>query len=145
VRVWQTAWFEGEVSGTPPPACQWRFNGRPLEGQTGAKLTLSNVIAAQTGVYDMLATNAGGSTNSEPVSLSVETNALALVPVPGAGGGQVQFKVYSLEGRQYFLQYKDDLSEPGWTDLPVVPGGGIVILSDTPGNSPERFYRVREE
>ena len=54
----------------------------------------------------------------------------------------------TLEGNQYFLEYKNDWSEEHWTSLPAVRGYGygvMRVLNDPDASGPQRFYRVREE
>lgn len=54
--------FSAQISGNPPPAYAWKFNGQPLAGQTSSSLTLPSVTAASAGTYELTATNAQGST-----------------------------------------------------------------------------------
>lgn len=64
----QTAEFVVVATGTPPLAYEWRKNGNPLSdgsnvsGADTATLKLTNVQAADVGSYDVVVSNAGGST-----------------------------------------------------------------------------------
>jgi hypothetical protein len=49
-------------------------------------------------------------------------------------------------GKNYYLEFKDTLSDPAWTALPLLEGGGALkALSDPAANSAHRFYRARVE
>lgn len=62
-------------------------------------------------------------------------------------GSQATLTITSIPGRTYFLEYKDDLSSTSWTpDLPgVAATGDSLTLTNAPGSSTQRFYRVRAE
>jgi uncharacterized repeat protein (TIGR01451 family) len=50
----------------------------------------------------------------------------------------------SVAGETYILQYKNSLTEPGWTNVPgatVAGTGGVVVLQDNSAGT-DRFYRV---
>jgi hypothetical protein len=59
------------VSGAPAPAYQWRKEGVPIPGATGATLALPAVQADAAGNYSVVVTNALGSVTSLPASLAV--------------------------------------------------------------------------
>jgi uncharacterized repeat protein (TIGR01451 family) len=50
------------------------------------------------------------------------------------------------QGKSYTVQYKNNLSDPAWTDLPGMPvtgtGGNLNINDPTPAGLPSRFYRI---
>lgn len=69
----ETAVFTVAATGSPAPTFQWRKDGSPLSGQTGATLTLTNVQPADEGSYVAVATNSGGSASSSPAVLTVNT------------------------------------------------------------------------
>lgn len=51
--------------GVPPLAYQWRHNGTPIAGATTLSYTVAGVNAANAGAYDLVVTNAYGSTVSQ--------------------------------------------------------------------------------
>jgi hypothetical protein len=53
--------------GVPPLSLQWRLNGKPIPGATNLSYTVASVNAANAGNYDLLVTNAYGSTTSKAV------------------------------------------------------------------------------
>lgn len=63
--------FAAMASGTGPFAWQWRVNGTPLNGQTNSWLSLTGLQYADSGNYDVVASNAGGSVTSIVAFLSV--------------------------------------------------------------------------
>ncbi|MBK9138765.1 MAG: immunoglobulin domain-containing protein [Verrucomicrobia bacterium] len=67
----ETVVFEAQVIGSLPLNLQWTKNGTPIPGATAAKLTLSNVQAADEGNYALTAANAGGTVTTPAVRLTV--------------------------------------------------------------------------
>lgn len=61
------------VNGQGPFTYQWRFNGQPIAGATGSSLSLPRVAAANFGNYDVIVSNAAGSTTSDPASLAKQS------------------------------------------------------------------------
>ncbi|TVQ58200.1 MAG: hypothetical protein EA377_00310, partial [Phycisphaerales bacterium] len=75
----QNATFSVEVAnGSDDLTYQWRRNGTPLtdggniSGALSDTLTISNVLSEDVGAYDVLVTNACGTTGSTPAALSVQ-------------------------------------------------------------------------
>lgn len=63
--------FTVEAGGDSPLSYQWQFNGTNLSAATNVILLLTNVTAAHSGSYVVVITNAFGSTNSQPATLTV--------------------------------------------------------------------------
>jgi autotransporter-associated beta strand protein len=60
------------ASSSPIPSTyQWRLNSNPLAGATNDSLTLLNLQSNNAGTYDVVLSNADGSTNSSAAVLSV--------------------------------------------------------------------------
>jgi len=70
------------ATGTPAPTLQWRKNTSNLGGQNGTTLTLNNIQPGDAGTYDCVATNACGSTTSNPAVVTV-AEAPQIVSNPG--------------------------------------------------------------
>ena len=52
----------------------------------------------------------------------------------------------TVNGENYFLKFKNSLTEGTWTALPAVPGDGTFkALVDPFATGPRGFYRVRVE
>lgn len=88
--------------GTPTLAYQWLFGSTPIAGATRSALSLSNLQAADQGIYTCRVTNGlGASVASAPITLTVtvlpsvtlalwdfnDTNAPAASPPPSIGAG----------------------------------------------------------
>jgi len=54
------------VTGSPPFAYEWRLGNAVLAGATNSDLVLSNVTTSQSGSYQVIVSNAGGSVTSTP-------------------------------------------------------------------------------
>ena len=70
----------------------------------------------------------------ESVPLNVQTSGTnLLMSWPGVAG------------QNYQLEYKDELTAPAWTALgsPVTGTGGALTLTNSPGTSAQRFFRLR--
>jgi hypothetical protein len=73
-----TVIFTVAASSALPPTYQWRKGGVPIVGETAAALGLTNVQPADAGNYDVVVSNAGGSTNSSNAVLVVNRPPVAL-------------------------------------------------------------------
>lgn len=99
VATGATANFTVAATGVPAPVYQWRKNGVPLPGETGATLTIGNAQPAEAGVYSASASNAAGVAVSNNASLAVTSpaNAPAITVQPvsqvAAAGQGVSFSV----------------------------------------------------
>lgn len=73
VNPGQSATFSVTVGGTAPFSYQWRRNGAPITGATGATYSVANAQLGNTGSYSVTITNAGGSVVSNAADLIVNT------------------------------------------------------------------------
>jgi len=79
----KTVQFSAAASGTGPVTYQWQFNdadltnGGNVSGATTDTLTLTNVVAGNTGNYKLVVSNAFGTDTSEVAALSVVSPATA--------------------------------------------------------------------
>jgi hypothetical protein len=107
------------ASGTPAPSYQWRKDGSPITGATGASLILSPTNAAHAGVYTVLVSNSAGSVVSNPARLTFE-GAPIITQHPGpqtaVTGGTVTFTAAATGSPAPALQWlKDGTELPGAT------------------------------
>ncbi|MBI5774629.1 MAG: immunoglobulin domain-containing protein, partial [Verrucomicrobia bacterium] len=72
--------FSVGVSGTPPVAYQWRFNGTNIAGATNTALTLPSVQLSDGGSYSVEVSNVAGSVTSSNAVLTVTVP--VCVPAP---------------------------------------------------------------
>ena len=61
------------ATGDAPLSYQWRFGGVNLAGATGATLTLTNLQAANAGLYSVVVTNFFGSATSTNATLTLKS------------------------------------------------------------------------
>ncbi|MCX6926903.1 MAG: hypothetical protein NT154_27405, partial [Verrucomicrobia bacterium] len=87
------ATFEVSMVGLPPFSFQWQFTGTNLPGRTALPLQLTNLLAADAGLYTLVVSNASGTVTSAPVRLTVLTatarpGTLDSTFHPGGGGSE---------------------------------------------------------
>jgi hypothetical protein len=102
------------ATGTPPLSYQWQFNGANIPAQTNASIALNNVSPADQGIYTVRISNPGGSTNSQPATVTVLSPAMSFMPYSSANS------IYS--------QNFDSLPNPG---LASVNAGNPVKIGAT--------------
>lgn len=64
------------VAATGDATYQWRRDGQPIAGATGASYTIASVGAETAGQYDAVATNAYGSATTTPATVALEERGL---------------------------------------------------------------------
>ncbi len=110
--------FAVEAAGTAPLAYQWFFNGtNALAGATNAVLELTNLQAGQSGAYNVVVSNLGGTVASPPAVLTVMAPP-SLVTMPSNcityPGGSVEFAAAAAGapplGYQWFFNITNALS-----------------------------------
>src|ERR1043166_1600218 len=126
------------VTGAPPPAVQWRFNGVSIAGATNLNLALTNLNITASGHYSLAATNEVGCAVSRdilltvslinPFNLSVETNVVILYGDAG--------RSYQIEGSTNLM----DWSQIFTINLGSAARGNIGVVAT---NLPRMFYRAR--
>jgi hypothetical protein len=89
--------FAVSADGTAPLKYQWRFNGTPIFGATGATLMLTSVEVTQAGNYDVYVTNYYGSVLSSNAVLTILTEPPGITAQPTSQivlvGGTAGFSV----------------------------------------------------
>jgi len=72
--VGESVTFSVTASGTAPLSYQWRKGGSPISGATGSSYTISSVVTADAGSYDVVVSNScggGSSVTSSAATLTV--------------------------------------------------------------------------
>jgi Domain of unknown function (DUF5122) beta-propeller len=65
---------------------------------------------------------------------------------PVHSNGVFRVSLATVNGENYFLEFKNSLTEGTWTALPAVPGNGtLMTLMDPSATGPRGFYRLRVE
>jgi len=92
-------------------------------------------------------TTSDAATGNNSASVSVEV--FGPVQISGlsynAGAGTFSMSVPTVNGASYVVEFKNALTDPGWTPLPggPVPGNGAAQIITDPGPlPPTRFYRI---
>ena len=70
-EVGRTLTLQVAVEGSLPISLQWLKDNTPIPDETNATLTLTNLAYSNAGLYQLIATNQAGSSNSEPALLTV--------------------------------------------------------------------------
>jgi hypothetical protein len=106
--------------------------GANWDGQCNLDPNLTNVVAAAAGGSHTLLLLEGAA----PVFRLLN---------PARNGAGFSGVLQTLNRKNYALEFKTSLKTTSWTSLPTVMGNGSLRqLGDTPGNAPQRFYRVRQ-
>ncbi len=66
-----TVAFNLTTTGAPPFQYQWRTNQVDIPGATNSSLVLTNAATTASGSYDVVISDSAGSTNSQPIMLTV--------------------------------------------------------------------------
>jgi len=120
------ATFHVAAQGRPPFTYQWRKNGQPLSGATGATLTLNPVAASDAGSYDVIVNDACASVTSQTAALTVRLlPAITQQPEDQTAcvGEEVRFSVAAVGAPPLSFQWRRDGADlPGQTsDTLVLP------------------------
>jgi hypothetical protein len=102
-----------QTAGTGPLSYQWRKDGTPLSGQTGATLVFTNLAFDASGLYDVMVTNACGPATSPSAVLAVDPQPYLNIATAGTN------VVLSWSASAYHLQISPALGDgASWSDLP---------------------------
>jgi uncharacterized delta-60 repeat protein len=71
VRAGHPALLGGVVLGTRPMSASWTRNALPLNGATSTSLPIASVRLSDAGTYNLTVSNASGTVNASPMTLSV--------------------------------------------------------------------------
>ncbi len=118
---------------------QWRLNGVNVSGATGTQLALNNLTPAKAGLYDVLASNAFGTTTSPAAPVAL----FAVELTPSFNGMLPLLVIDCAPGAAFQLQYSGDLRLTNWNLLAplTVPAARSYFIDASP-TAPRRFYRL---
>jgi hypothetical protein len=106
--------------------------GENTNGQCDIPATVSNIVSVAAG-------------NSHSIVLLGRMTGPPQALWPVWDGTQLGVFLSTVPGRNYALEFKENMTAPNWTTLPEVRGrGGAQVLFDTSGSASHRFYRVRQ-
>jgi hypothetical protein len=130
-----TNWF-------PTPACQWRFNGIDLPGETGTTLLVNNFGAGKVGTYSVWMSN----------FVSTATRDVAYLALAGpflishwwtTNGSDVGFVLNASNSAPFVLETSTNLNG-SWLPIATNPDPCLILLYTNLGalTQPQRFFRA---
>ena len=141
------------ATGDPPLTYEWYFNtNNLLVNAANATLILTNLQATNTGMYSVVVSNPGGSTNSTLAQLTLY-DPYTEIEVEWYFDAYIGAGLYiaGQTGATYVLKYTSDLRNANWaTWTPLVTNtldssGWFFYLDDESPYSPMRFYAARRK
>jgi len=126
---------------------QWRLNGENIAGATTSSWTVANAEAGDAGSYAVVVANGVGSAVSVPAVLVVQGLPEIAITSAVLGEGTLTLTWNALAGRTYRVQYKNNVTDTVWTDLPDITAvaetaSAVCELVDGQGPIPRRFFRI---
>ena len=101
--------FSVVATGTPSPTYQWQKNTVDIPGATSVTLALANVQPTNAGSYRVVVSNPGGTINSSPATLTVQTPPVIATPPASQSvlvGDNVSFAVLATGTAPFTYQWK---------------------------------------
>jgi len=140
------------ASGAPPLSYQWLKAGTNLAGATATSLTLPVGTRRDSGVYQVVVSNPGGSTPSSNATLVIRAPQ-KLGPALRLPGGGLAFTSVDADGGPLLpgdlanFQVQASTNLVDWVAVPncLTVTNGTLLLVDPDGTArPRRFYRIIE-
>lgn len=133
------------ATGSEPLTYQWK-RGDTVLAETGPTLTLNNVQLADSGLYTVTVSNAGGAQSSSATLTVIAPAVPPRIEAAGILGGKFAFNFDAEPTRSYAVQARVDLHLGDWDTIetfPATPQARSVTFTDPlPPTAPRRFYRV---
>ncbi|MGC4072015.1 MAG: immunoglobulin domain-containing protein [Nibricoccus sp.] len=117
--------FSVTATGDGPFTYQWRKNTSPILNATSSTLSLTNVQSSDEAVYDVLVTNAGGTTPSAAATLTVNAPPTILTPPSSQAaliGGTVTFNVSVSGSAPFTYQWRKNTNP-----IPFATGASLTL------------------
>jgi hypothetical protein len=122
-------------------------NGVTYDNPTNITLSLTVSPGAAEGTRTITVTNPDGQSVTSASGLLAIQQSRPLIQTIDIIGSTVRVTWSAVAGGRYRLQYKTNLNDPEWINLPgvVAAGGSTASKEDVLSESGQRFYRVRVE
>lgn len=129
------ATFKVTAFGSPPLDYQWRKGMTPIPNATNTTLTLTNVLLADAGQYDVVVTNSVGSVTSQTATLAVSWLSI---------GRFTGLYLSGTVGDTINIEVLDSVADTNWMPLTniVLPSSPYIWIDYDSPNHPARFYRA---
>jgi T5SS/PEP-CTERM-associated repeat protein len=138
-----TATFTVAAAGNPAPTYQW-FNGTgAIAGATASSFSIPSVTTNDAGSYSVLVSNSVGSTNSQPVTLTVYMPTVVPLTLasPSYAAGTFSFDISGPSGTNFVTLRSTNLTT--WAPIKTnLSASGIVHFADTNPPSAGASYRT---
>jgi hypothetical protein len=122
----------------------WYFNNSPIAGATMSALSLNNLQGSNFGPYFVVVDNGYLTTSVRTSAVASLTFAHNTFITNFQSGSTSKFSFPTDLGPDYIVEYKSNLTDPGWIQLSTNAGtGGMVEVTDPAVGIASRFYRVR--
>lgn len=131
--IYADATFDGNSDGLPD-AWQIQYFGSPDAPAAGPNIDGDN---------DGFSNNQEYVAGTDPTD---STSALRVISVAGPGGPGFKIEWAAVSGKNYSVEYSDDLIVTNWIPLTTVTAtgsGNTNVVDGTVGGATQRFYRVR--
>ena len=140
------------ASGAPPLSSQWLKDGTNVNGATDTSFVITDATRRDSGLYQAVVTNPGGSTPSSNATLIVRSPQKLGSPLPGPGGAWA-LTAGDADGRPLLpsdlanFQVQATTNFVDWVALLnslTVTNGMLLLVDPDSTNYPYRFYRMIE-
>jgi hypothetical protein len=130
-----TNWF-------PAPACQWRFNGGDLIGETGTTLLVNNFGAGKVGTYSVWMSNFVGTATRDVAYLAL-AGPFLLNHQWVTNGTDVGYVINASNSTPFVLETTTSLNG-SWLPIATNPDPCLILLYTNLGalTDPQRFFRA---
>jgi hypothetical protein len=105
--------------------------------------TPADNFTGTTNTFTLRVTDSGSPSLNDTKTFTVRVVPRPSLHIAGIGGASLTLQWDSISGRRYQVQFKSDLSAPGWEDIgqPVLANGTISSTEVAAGPG-QRFYRI---
>jgi hypothetical protein len=126
----------------PAPACQWRFNGVDMPGETGASLTVNNFSALKVGTYSVQMSNFVRTVTRDVANLAL-AGPFQLNHWWSTNDGNVGFVINASNPSPFRIETTTNLNNP-WIPIATNQDPTAILLYTNPGSltDPQRFFRA---
>jgi hypothetical protein len=143
--------YAGVSGGTDPFSYQWEKDGVGIPGATGSWLTLSPLVASDTGDYTVVVTNPAGSVRSAPVALQLQPAPRPNESTIWLSDGSTRLSCNNYDSSYTYQWYRNGQLIAGATgsfyDVPAawqtVPADYVAVVSGAGGSTPSRAFHYQ--